>query len=458
MTALSLRRRLRILRGSAIARSSVLLVVDNVGLAAMGGISTLLAARLWTPADVGLVAATVGVLNLLVIVAAIGLPTALVRYLGTSRHPRRLLFEALIVSGSLAACGLVLIVLLPGHLGVPLERLHLSLWVLIPCMTLFTLGGVVTTVGDPAWISRQQVSFMLAKDTIASVVRLALLGILAGTTATGLFLVWVIYGSSAAAIDITLLIQRVGRRERSQAPTSGSIPSPATSVSAPAKRFGALRQVLPFALGTYGAAVAATAPTYLLPTLTAALVNPRTAAYVSVALQVGYVLTIIPAQTAQALLAELARSTSDVVDTTTRAVIGAYTVTLPAAAVLVVGAPYILLLFGHQYSVHGTGFVRWLAAGSVFFVFNYVSDVVLLARHKVRAYAAINITGAGIIVVLVVGALHHGLSWLGPGWFIGQALYAAGSALVLTYYGGIAGVGRAAARVPALLARRDESS
>ncbi len=86
---------------------------------------------------------------------------------------------------------------------------------------------------------------------------------------------------------------------------------------------------------------------------------------------------------------------------TTRALRGAYTVTLPGAAVLVDCAPYVLLVFGSQYSAHGSEFLRWSAASSLFYVFNYVCDVVLVAHHKVRAYILVN----------SVGAVHRWRSW-----------------------------------------------
>lgn len=305
----------------------------------------------------------------------------------------------------------------------PLSDLGLNRGLLVTLVAWYVVSSVVTAVGDPAYVARQEVSFMFAKDMTASVARVVLLLMLAGTGASGLFGVAVAYVSVSATIDLIVLRVRLRQFKTPER-------------HAP---FGLLRRHFAFALGSQSAALVSAIPTYTTPTLVAALIGARSSAYVAIPLQIGALLTVIPSMTAQSLLAELSRDPSAVVVTTTRALRGAYVVTLPAAVLLVIGAPYVLAVFGATYSAHGTPFLRWIAAGGIFFVFNYVSDIVLLARHKLRAYVIVNVLGAVEMMVLIVVALEHGLRWIGPAWFIGQGLYAAISVIALFGYLGKGG-------------------
>jgi len=319
---------------------------------------------------------------------------------------------------------------------VPLSDLGLNRGLLVTLVAWYVVSSVVTAVGDPAYVARQEVSFMFAKDMTASVARVVLLLMLAGTGASGLFGVAVAYVSVSATIDLIVLRVRLRQFKTPER-------------HAP---FGLLRRHFAFALGSQSAALVSAIPTYTTPTLVAALIGARSSAYVAIPLQIGALLTVIPSMTAQSLLAELSRDPSAVVVTTTRALRGAYVVTLPAAVLLVIGAPYVLAVFGATYSAHGTPFLRWIAAGGIFFVFNYVSDIVLLARHKLRAYVIVNVLGAVEMMVLIVVALEHGLRWIGPAWFIGQGLYAAISVIALFGY-----LGKGGTRVALLTILRPRS-
>jgi len=352
------------------------------------------------------------------------MPNTVVRFLGAEPHQMRLMKQAWSLTGAFALGGALIVGLTPGHLGLPVADLGLHGWLLPAMVAAYVLGSLIVTVGDPAYIARQEISFMIYKDAAASAFRLVLLVLLAGSSATGLFAVWVSYVAVAGLIDLWLLRTRLRRGP----PVTGG------------RQFGILREHFGFALGTHVAIVVSNIPLMLLPALTAAVVDTRASAYVAVALQIGALLTVIPSMTGQSLLAELSRDSHDVLATAIRALRGAYTVTLPCAALLMAAAPFLLDVFGSRYSARGTSFLRWSAAGSLFFVFNYLSDTVLLARHKVRDYFIVNVFGTIVFMALVSVALTNGLPSLGPAWFAGQALYATLSAFFIVHHAGRARV------------------
>ena len=67
----------------------------------------------------------------------------------------------------------------------PLSDLGLNRGLLVTLVAWYVVSSVVTAVGDPAYVARQEVSFMFAKDMTASVARVVLLLMLAGTAMLG---------------------------------------------------------------------------------------------------------------------------------------------------------------------------------------------------------------------------------------------------------------------------------
>ena len=397
-----------------------MLVTDNVALAGGGAICSVIMARLWPASDVGAVASIICAVNILVVGCALGMPTTIVRFLGREERQRRLLRQAGLVTGMLAGLAAAAMALTPGHLGVPLGDLALRPALLTALLVVYALASMIVTVGDPVYVARQEVSFMLGKDLLATLVRIVLILVVSHDRAQSLFLAVFGYSVVAGGIDLAILSLRI----------TDADPRP----DAPSGTLQPLRSRFSFALGIYVALLAASTPVYLLPALTAALGGTTRSAYVAIALQVSVVLTLVPTQTGQSLLSDLSQRPERLVQSTLRALRGAYVATLPIALFVGVLAPYVLLIFGSRYSHHGTSFLRWTALSSVFFVFNYVGDVVLLARHRVRAYVFVNVVGTVIIMTLVVLALTSRFSLLGPAWFIGQASYAIMSAVLIFRY------------------------
>jgi O-antigen/teichoic acid export membrane protein len=410
-------------------RTATLLITDNVALAAFGAGCTVIATRSWSTQAVGAVAAVSGGLNILVVTCALGMPSTVIRFLRAESNQRRLMRQAWTATSALAIVSALVVSAIPGHLGIPLASLGIPKWLIPLTATIYVVANVIVTVGDPAYTARQEVGFMVAKDVTASLVRIALLLALSGRGTSALWIVMLVYTATAACIDLVLVSRRLTRAE-AEAPRR--------------RRFGLIRQHSSFAAGNQLATVIATAPTFALPAVVAALVNTRSAAFVAVPLQIAGLLTVIASMTGQSLLSELARVPEKLLQTATRAVCIAYAATLVAAGALAVAAPYILLAFGSDYSTHGTAFLRWLAAGSFFFVFNYIADITLLAQRKVSAYVFVNTAGTAALLGLVfLGLSNHGLEDLGPAWFAGQAVYAVLAALTLIHYMGLSGVGRA---------------
>jgi O-antigen/teichoic acid export membrane protein len=314
---------------------------------------------------------------------------------------------------------------------VPVHNLGASDPVVFCLIAAYVASAIVVAVTDPAFLSRKEVSYAVAKDVTASGARIAVMFALLGTGAVGLFGASILYVSIAAVMDLGLIAWRL-RNTR-------AVPS--------ILRFRLMRERVRFAVGSHTAALVAAVPGALVVTIVAAHMGPKTAAYVGIPMTVAAYITIIPSMTSQALLAELTGTTIDVPATAARALRLSYAGTLPAAAFVGLLAPYVLLIYGHNYSVHGADILRWAAASTIFSTFNYVGDTVLLARQKMGAYNVVNVLGSVAILVCVVAAVMAGRPWIGPAMFVGQALYATASITMLLRHGTVSDAVAAVRRI-----------
>jgi O-antigen/teichoic acid export membrane protein len=415
-----LRQSVGALREDRLGRTSFLLVADSLFLGAMGGLFVVIATHLWEPRSIGVVAAIVSANGLIVIAAGLGMPDTIVANL--AKEPD----QALMVRGALSISlpvGLALITalwLVPGHVGVPLDKLGVSTPWAVTLTVLFVTASLIGIIIDPAFLARQEVSWTVGKDLTSMVVRYLALFLLAGSRTVGYFEVAVIYVIFAACVDLVLVRRRLSR--------------------APRARFSAgLKLVRPhagFAAGNQVAVLVAVLPPYLLPIIVLSRLGAASAAYVAIPTTIFSVLTVVPSMTAQSLFAEMSAHPEVMYEPIRKALRGAYIVTLPLAAVTIIVAPYLLNLFGHGYSLHGSDFLRWGAASAIFFCFNYVSDIVLLARKLVKAYVLANVAGTCFVLLSLFIGVRHGLGALGIAWFVGQACYCAVSCIVLAHYTG----------------------
>ncbi len=416
----SARRSIRALRDDRLGRTSFLLVADSLFLGAMGGLFVVIATHVWEPRSIGVVAAILSANGLVVIAAGLGMPDTIIAHLAQEPDQALMVRGALSISVPVGVALVSALWIIPGHLGVPLDKLGVSAPWAVTLTLVFVIASVIGIVIDPAFLARQEVSWTVGKDISSIAVRYVALFLLAGTETVGYFEVAVIYVVFAASVDLVLARRRLSR-----------LPRPRFSLG-----LARVRRHAGFAAGNQVAVLVAVLPPYLLPIIVLSRLGAASAAYVAIPTTIFSVLTLVPSMTAQSLFAELSAHPDVMYEPIRRALRGAYIVTLPLCAVTIVIAPYLLNLFGHGYSIHGQVFLRWGAASSIFFCFNYVSDIVLLARKIVRGYVLANVVGTGFVLLSLFFGVRHGLGALGIAWFVGQACYCAVSCVVLSHFTG----------------------
>jgi O-antigen/teichoic acid export membrane protein len=416
---------LRVVFRHRLYRNSALLVLDNGLLGLAGGVFALVIAHFWAPSAIGAVAAINGILMIITALAAFGLPSMLLRYIASELDQRRLLRHAILIT-SFIGVGLVLLVFtVAPETTRPFSEFHSGRLELLLTAAVLVGSNSITNVCDPSLLSSQNVKWILVKDQSAMAVRFGLLAVmifLFKRTPIALLAVAAVYATFGAGFDLITLHKLL-------AP-----PPPPSLGSTTNERRSPLRGRLGFTLGNYLATVTALVPTTLLPTFVNFHLGSAAAGYVSISMLLVGGLVIVPSMTAQSLFAELAVMVDFSVAPVRRALQASYLATVPVAILVAYKAHAILSLFGRAYAAHATSFLAWAALSAIFFAFNYVGDVVLLSRNKVRAYLFVNVLGALSVVLGILVGMRYGLRGAGVGFFVGQAAYCLISTLTLVVY------------------------
>ncbi len=425
---------LRAIARNSLYRNSFLLIANNALLGACGMVFWILASRWFSATDIGSTAAIIAATTLVSTAVGLGLPNVVLRYLAESTAPKQLVHVSCLLVASLGALAAAAWVFTPGLASVALDGLG-SRWTALALVAIAVVFPAMNSIVEAAIVARRETQDVVKKNLFGSIVKLVVLPSALIFGAAGLLLAYLVSSIGAVGLALWLLQRRWNTEET--APISWRY----------AARTG-VRELAPrvsFALGNHVGVLVAIVPTSLLPAIVLWRSGARSAAYTAIPMMIVAILNVIPSVTAQSLFAEIAADGSTPWRMARGALRAIYCVMVPAIVILIVGAPFVLSIFGREYTRAGTSALRWMAMAGIFASFNYVADAVLIARSRVAAYTLLNIAGTVCafgfpIVGLVTGFTTHSthgaptsLTGFGVGWFLGQAGYAVSATLALRH-------------------------
>ncbi|MEV7286428.1 lipopolysaccharide biosynthesis protein [Streptomyces sp. NPDC093252] len=371
--------------GSPLLRNAYALML-NTGISAVLGLGFwLAAARHYNESSVGQGSAAIAAMKLLAGLTAVTLTGALARFIpiaggGTGRLILRTYAGSSLVVA--AAAGVFLLTLDlwgPSYrfLDGPLPALFFV--VAVVSWNLLTLqDGVLTGLRSATWVP--------VGNTVFSAVKLGLLVAFAAAVPTaGVFVSWV----AATAFSVLPLGWLVFRRlvPRHVRATEGRAGPPS------------LREVGRFLAGDYTGSLFSLAVVYAVPVIVAAQVGSADNAYFYIATTIGGTVNLLAINMGASLTVEGSHDPARLAANTRAALRRMARIMLPVAAVLFVGAPWILAVFGAGYADAATGLLRWFAVGAVLRVVMETYFAVLRAQSRTAGLAWLQ----GLLCALVLG-------------------------------------------------------
>lgn len=388
-------------------------LIANTGITALLGFAYwVVAARLYSTADVGRAAAAIAAMTLLAGISLFNLEAVMVRFLPIAGEYTLRLAGTVYVFCMVAAALFATIFILgvdiwEPTLGFLTQHGGGSWFVAATVVWMFFIlqDGILVGLGRSIWVPLE--------NAIFGTLKLGLLVVFAGMGPFGIFESWSI-AATVVVIPFTALIFWRFIPKHMATPIEQA--SPLT-----------LETVRRYAAADYVGSVFDLAAISLLPLLVTHLAGPEENAFFYQSWIIAYTLILVANNTSRALTVEAAKDDSQLHVYGRTVFLHTLKLLTPAVAGLVLLAPLLLRVFGAEYAEGGTLALRILALAAIPHTVVLLGLVTARVQHRMREVIAIQVA-TSVIVLGTALALIGGLGGTGAavGWLAGQTLVAIG--------------------------------
>lgn len=368
-----------------------------------------LAARTLPAAEVGRAAALISAMLFVSVFANLGLGQVLVSRLAS--RPAGQAWSVTVTTAVAAAAGASLVggtiaaVLIPLLIPTLKGGIGLASFLLLP---LGVAGAACSLVLDYACIAERHAKHALVRNTVAAVLRLALVGFAAVAPVAGTTWILAVWAGSFVLIDVfafTRVLPALGHDFR---PTLAGWKEE-------------LREMRGLIAGHQSINLGSQASAYLLPVLVSARLGPTENAYFYTTFMLASGLFFIAPAIANALFAEGAHNPQHVGRDMRRAIRHIAMLAGPAALILLVAGPAILSVFGEAYAEEGATLLAILVGSALFDAGFQLCMAYLRIRGRLReaaiaTWATLTLTISATWLLLPP----LGLEGAGIGWAAGK--------------------------------------
>lgn len=393
-------------REDRMVRNSLYLMLSTALQAGLGSVFWVVAARLFTTAEVGKATSLISATIFIAQFALLGFNGALVRFLPTTRYYNSLVTAALLAcacAAALASFGYVqfLPIIAPALVFVEHQ----------PAMTLgfvlLSIGFTINMLTDAVFMAARRAEFCALTDgAITGLSKILGAIALAGAGAYGLLSASAGGSAVAALASLALIIIVLRWRPSLQNP------------------FQAIRPVLKFAGANYISNVVYLMPPVVIPIIVLDRLGTSASAYYYIVSQLATLLYAAVYAVETAFFAEGSQSGANwrIIRRRSRAL--AVVIFVPGGLVLAAAAHWILLIFGSKYSAHGTFALQLMALALVpLTIFNW-STTVLRLLSRLRSLVLCSVLYTGGICGSAWALAPHGLDAVAVSWLVGGTLAA----------------------------------
>jgi O-antigen/teichoic acid export membrane protein len=393
-------------------RNGVALIAAKVITVGLGFVFWVLAARLFSPHDVGVAAGIVSAMMLCTQLALLGLGSAFITHFPRLKErPAGLLDTSFLL---VAAVSVVWSLAFLALAGGAFSQLNVA-----ATHPLFALLFVIASVGGTIGILLDQIATALRRGEqaltrnvvfgVATVSMLALAPALNGRGAQAIFLPWALAGVLATAVGVRQACRAIpGYRPRAAADR------------------GLARELVGAGLPNYALTLSERAPGLLLPVLVAELLSPSANATWYAVWMMAWVVYIVPIQVGMTIFAEVSHEPSSFRVSVRRGVLCSLAIGVAGALVLGAGGHLALSILGGPYASNGTGPLRVLLLAVLPLTFVQAHFSSCRARRRLGEAIATGWTSAiASVAAATAFGLASGLMGMAIAWVVVQ--YATGA-------------------------------
>jgi O-antigen/teichoic acid export membrane protein len=363
----------------------------------------LIVARFYSEAVVGYSSAIVSALYLLSVLSLVGLNISLVRFLPQANNPREMINTCFTLSSlvSLLAAGVFLAGL---NFWSPALSFVRENAIFCLAFLFFAVLGTLFALVDFAFVAKRRAGFILSRSTIFAVLRLPLVVLLAYYLRTfGVVASWGIGWAVALAVTMLIFLPKV---------QDGYRPVPVLNLAL-------VKNMRRYTGGNYLANLLGTAPGYVLPLIVVNVLGAEQSAYFYIAWTMASAISAIPIATSYSLLAEGSHFEDRLRENIVKSLKSTFLLLVPAAILLAAVGKWLLLVFGHGYSVNALWLLWVLCLASLPIGVNYIYTGILRVTGRITelmiiwGFIAVGVLVIGYLLLPLTGIIGIGYAWLG---------------------------------------------
>jgi O-antigen/teichoic acid export membrane protein len=384
-------------------RNSIFMIASTAVMSLFGFVFWMLAARLYSTADIGLATTIISVMGLITGLSVLGLNVGLIRYLPKSRNKSNKINTCFILVALFSIGVATLYVMFISYFSSDLVFIKENAIFAFAFIFFMAFAGVGSLM-DSVFIAFRSTKYILVKNSVFSFLKIGGLFLFVGLGAFGIFVSWML--SLVVALGVLFWILVVKFDYKPKLVFYDSI----------------IRQMGKYSFGNYVAGFIGGLPLMILPIMILNKLGAEVVAYYYMPMMIAGLLFVIPGAVAQSLFAEGSYSEKDLRKLAWNAVRIIGIILIPAIVLTFFFGDLVLGLFGTEYVVEGFGLLKILAVSGVFVGVNAVFGSLLKVRRRIKEFLFMSIISAVLILGGSYFVIEKGIEWVGYAWISGQGV------------------------------------
>lgn len=383
----------------SLRRNSVFLLISAGFSALLGFVFWSIAAHRYSPSDIGVVTAVIGVASFIVGLSQLGYVSSLIRFMSDFKNKHHLINTVLAIVSLIAIVSSLVFIGISRFVFPKADFISESLFPAI-FFLIYVLASAYAGILDGIFIAFRTTQYTLARNIATNATKILAIIIIGGGL-VGLFYSISIAALFGSVVGFFLLWKKYKY-----------IPS--------RKLTKDVKSMTKFSLVNYLSSGVASAVTALIPILITWKIGSSNAAFYYIAISITTLLNLIPSSIARSLFSESSNKISSLKIQLVKSIKLISLIIIPASIIFIVFGKYILLLFGKEYSESALICLRLLTLTSLISVVNYLGDSVLNIQKRLKMYSFVNIFCAVSTIIFIFPLFKYGLTGVGLGWLFSE--------------------------------------
>lgn len=416
----SFKERLTIHLQSPLLRNGYALVLNSVVTSALGLLYWMLAANFYTAEAVGVNAALINAMVFLAQTSQLNLTNGVNRFLPTAGN-RSTRFVGVVYAIILAAVPIVSLGYFAGlHFWAPtLAAIFADHW-FAASFVLATMAWCLFAMQDSVLIGIRQAAWVPLENLVFALAKIILLVAVANRMPQwGLFFSWVV-PMIFLLLPVNWVIFR--RLTPKHVATTQNVTTQHETGSPESLTVGTVAR---YVAGDYVGSLVWTVTIGVLPMIVLEKAGATASAYFSIAWTIAYSLYLVSRNMGMSLISEAALDRDKLAQYSQRTLVQTYKLLIPVTAVVVVAAPWLLRLFGKEYSAEASTLLRLLALSALPAVIPAIYLSVTRVQRRILAGFMVQVSLCTLVLLIALLLLvPMGITAVGLAWLVGQSVIA----------------------------------